>query len=254
MMVYENAFEIIDAPEKAYWLGFMVGDGIVCKIQRIYKGCRWSNSYVVGLALQISDLHHLHKFAKFLGIEPKIYIGKNNCGGYFASLAIYSKKLYDDLKNAMFGSPPVPFSLVSHFIRGLYDSDGSVYVVLEKHYENPAWKPRPRPRVTFSGERELMEWVRTTILGTLGIKGRLERVHNQRGVTDTFQVIYKGVRNCQRLLRWMYEGATPDIWLDRKFEVAQLVLNWRGGTAYDEYKRLVQKWEKDDIQASVRKP
>lgn len=46
----------ISSPEESYWLGFLVGDGII-----------YENRYRVRLSLQKKDRKHLEKFVKFLG-------------------------------------------------------------------------------------------------------------------------------------------------------------------------------------------
>ena len=50
--INENIFEKIDTEEKAYWLGFLAGDGCV------YRD-------TLNLNLQVKDLEHLKKFKKF---------------------------------------------------------------------------------------------------------------------------------------------------------------------------------------------
>ena len=51
----ENYFDKIDAPDKAYWLGFMFADGSV-----------GTNRFDTQISLAIKDIGHLHKFLECL--------------------------------------------------------------------------------------------------------------------------------------------------------------------------------------------
>lgn len=134
----ENYFEIIDTEEKAYWLGFLYADGYVT------SGNRW------GVDLAIIDYNHLVKLNESLGsniaIRTRIRKGKQVDGYYYkssetCSLMIKNQKMYDDLvslgvvpnKTYNISFPKnneVPKKLMKHFIRGLFDGDGS-YTIFE---------------------------------------------------------------------------------------------------------------------------
>lgn len=127
--VDSDFFENINTEEKAYWLGFLTADG-----------CLTKNGYLK-LALGKKDLEHLKKFKHDIKSKHKIRenamqtIGdKKYC---VPNLSIKDKKIEQDLKNLGFNNNKsyeayIPFSkipndLMNHYIRGLFDGDGSIY-------------------------------------------------------------------------------------------------------------------------------
>jgi hypothetical protein len=131
----KNFFEKIDNSIKAYWLGFMYTDGSVS------TNNRW------GIELGIKDIGHLNIFLKDLNSNIKIRTRKRKSRfeGYedniyeSCSFTICNAKMYNDLVNCgvkrnkteslEFPSTNIlPKHLYPHFIRGLFDGDGS-YVI-----------------------------------------------------------------------------------------------------------------------------
>jgi intein/homing endonuclease len=117
----ENLLDTIDTQEKAYFLGFMWSDGNVSKRKNNFK-----------ISLNIKDKDILYKFAEMFYIDqPMVDISKNT-----ASLRIYSKKLTDRLinlgctpaKSFTCKYPELNDELDRHFIRGLFDGDGCIYI------------------------------------------------------------------------------------------------------------------------------
>lgn len=117
--VNENFFENIDDEIKAYWLGFLMGDG-------------YQNGYEIVVNLSEKDVEHLYYFKKHIDSEHPI----NNNVKNTASLRIGSKKLCESLKKlgciqaktfcATF--PLMQSNFERHFIRGVFDADGCMYV------------------------------------------------------------------------------------------------------------------------------
>jgi len=125
----EHYFDIIDTKDKAYWIGFLWGDGYV---------------HSDGLTLSIStkDIKHLEKFKKCLNSKHPIKEYKNK-NGYdsdsYCRIGIYSKYLSDILINK-YGIKVgrTDFSKILNtikkdyykdVIRGLIDSDGCIHLV-----------------------------------------------------------------------------------------------------------------------------
>lgn len=106
--------------EFAYVLGAVYGDGHY----HIYKTGRRTNATII---LQVKDKDFALEFKKnieeWLGIKAKDYF-KNN----FYKVAIYSIEAVKIIKNIKISNIPKDFSkkLQSHFLRGLFDSDGGV--------------------------------------------------------------------------------------------------------------------------------
>lgn len=128
--INSNFFEIIDTEEKAYWLGFLTADGYISE----------DNKHVIELALKESDKNHIEKFKKALDSQHKIgkkQVSLNNKKYIAYRINIRDKKLNNDLRllgltsNKSYDSnipfDYIPKHLINHYIRGLFDGDGSVY-------------------------------------------------------------------------------------------------------------------------------
>lgn len=120
----EDAFDEIDTPEKAYWLGMIYSDG-----------CTIPTKNVVHLTLKNSDKDHLERFAKFLG--PTVKVVRHSEIAH--RVIISNKKIHDALvlkgcghrKSATLQFPEkglIPDELMRHFIRGCFDGDGGLHI------------------------------------------------------------------------------------------------------------------------------
>ena len=133
----DNIFEHIDNEEKAYWLGFLMGDGSICKNR-------------ICLCLNEKDLDHIIKFKSFLKYNGQISKKqKDNC----YKLAVTSKKICQDLikygliPNKTYHNiktPNIPKELLIHFYRGLFDADGSFSINTSRKNR------RPNPCINFT--------------------------------------------------------------------------------------------------------
>ena len=129
----ENYFKKIDTERKAYFLGFILADGCV------YLGAN-KNSYRFQMNLQTQDKYILEELQKDIGSDYKIQdkqfgYKKNGDPKFISLLKINSSKLCEDLINL--GVIPrksmkqevkkklIPDKLISHFIRGYFDGNGS---------------------------------------------------------------------------------------------------------------------------------
>lgn len=124
-------FEKIDTEEKAYWLGFIVGDGNVHKD-------------VLHIGVHVDDYDFLCLFNKAISgnhpVVKKTYISKGK-PSQIARIDVVSRKMMADLFDK--GVIPnktgrmdmnltlskVPKKLQKHFIRGFFDADGSFSLV-----------------------------------------------------------------------------------------------------------------------------
>lgn len=126
--INSNFFEVIDTEEKAYWLGFLTADGYV------------SNGNNIELALAEVDKEHVEKFKK--SIESEHAISKKTStlnGSTFHSyrISIKDTQIANDLRmygltnnksyDAYIPIENIPKELMRHYIRGLFDGDGSIY-------------------------------------------------------------------------------------------------------------------------------
>lgn len=130
----DDFFEIIDSEEKAYILGFYVGDGCVLKCD--------NNSYTFNITLQKNDEEILKKIIDIISPYTKLtYENKHiNHYGYLTKdmcrLRISSKQIVETLEKHNLGfnktykqksvANYVPQNLIRHFIRGYFDADGCI--------------------------------------------------------------------------------------------------------------------------------
>ena len=123
----ENYFSNIDAPEKAYWLGFLFTDGCV--------DCH-NGRKRIRLQLQQADKEILEKYKEDLGIDGKIIEDKRKNSVCY-SVEIACSQIYDDLQK--YGIIPrktyetehlplnlIPKEYLTSFLLGMFDGDGSL--------------------------------------------------------------------------------------------------------------------------------
>lgn len=119
----ETYFSSIDTKEKAYWLGFIAADGCV------HRNVSGSNEFSIALAMK--DYEHLALLKQALKSDHAISVNKstNTC-----KLRIVRKNFTDDLirhgivQNKTMQPFHVPKNLMTHWLRGLFDGDGSFWV------------------------------------------------------------------------------------------------------------------------------
>lgn len=117
--VDDRYFKEINTSDKAYWLGFLWGDGYIS------MGCN-----IVGISLSLKDKYHLEKFKKAIKYdgEIKVYTCKSGYskGADYCRIAFTSRDMISDLKNLGFLEnkslimlPPkennIPKELMFHF-------------------------------------------------------------------------------------------------------------------------------------------
>ncbi len=119
-----NFFDEINNENKAYWLGFIYADGHVA------QKAPW---FVI---VQIKDYDHLKNMCEDFEFNGPIKFPKL-CGGFIGStqqcrVSICKKILCEKLNllgrnHYPMRFPNIPQELISHFLRGYFDGDGSIY-------------------------------------------------------------------------------------------------------------------------------
>lgn len=211
--INSNYFSIIDSEEKAYWLGFLTADGYV-------KG---TGSIEVGLA-EI-DVEHLNKLKNSLCSEHKLSrketkLTVNDKVYVSYKLSFKDKVMTNDL--IKYGLTPnksydayIPIEIINskyikHYIRGLFDGDGSLY-----SYKQANGKERYEISIV-SGSEKMINDITEIIKNHLKIdmKYRLSRNLHEVRLYDQFQI--------KTFLNWIYTDSV--IYLDRKYNKATAVL------------------------------
>lgn len=203
-------FENIDTEEKAYWLGFMFADGYIVNHENRYG----EDSF--GLTLAEDSLDSIEKFKKSLNAtNPIRYDNSKSIGQPQAKIVLTSQKTVNDLidkgcvkQKSLILQPPkkVPEKLLSHFIRGFFDGDGSL---MKYNYNN-----YPSYQIGFTTTYEMAIWLRD-IFG----KGD---VHKEKRRDFTWYYSIGGNRQVLDICHYMYDEAT--IWMNKKYARYQELL------------------------------
>lgn len=126
--VKEDYFQVIDTPNKAYFLGFIMADG------NIYK--RKNNSYQFSIKLKKSDKDILLKLAQEIGFNPEKIIERtemrNETKTHCVEMKIYNQNFCQSLinlgvipkKTGKETMPNLREDLKKDFVRGYIDGDG----------------------------------------------------------------------------------------------------------------------------------
>jgi len=223
----ESYFFKIDDEIKAYWLGFMVADGHVSK-----------NRIIIQLSAKDRDL--LKKFADLFSI-PLTEINRKmpDSGGIQSTVRIQlnSKRMADDLCNK--GLTPrktydldltvfkhIPKRLMHHFIKGIFDGDGSIDATGPGRY-----------RFLICGYREIFL---SKIRDILEVEIGVGRVQISKG--GTIPILgYGGRLAILRIKEYLYKDAT--IFLERKkARLDSIPCNKKYNGVYFNNQNPNQKW------------
>lgn len=197
----EFYFNKIDTPSKAYWLGFLYADG------RVH-----SNSNEISITLK--DKEHLEKFRQALECFNH-HIGKTKDDRFLKESVIYyislkDKQLHDDLikwgcvpqKSLKLDTLPlIENNLMSHFIRGYFDGDGSLHYV----------KANSSFRVSFSGTEKFLSNIKK-VLGKEHLKLTLQEKR-----VPQLQII--GNKQVKEVLNYLYKNSCEANRLNRKYQI-----------------------------------
>lgn len=195
----QNRFDLIDSPDKAYWLGFLMADGSVTD-RSLY------------LEIATKDVDHLCKFKAFMDATCPINHTRKNC----SRIILNSTKLVTSLnghgvvqnKSLVASTPESCVNLLPDFYRGFFDGDGWV----TKHKRK---KGQSQHEFGFSsGSMRFLFELQMWLSNRLGKKcGYLKR--RTRNGQSVCQLIIGGNRNFKHIKDKLWPpGCTK---LERKF-------------------------------------
>lgn len=197
----DKSFDNINNQDKAYWLGFIMGDGSV-------------NSNTLSIEITQKDESHLCKFIDFMGGNNNIsYTAKSCCAVHFcSSYLIKSLKAHGIVQNKTYKNiltPGIPSHFIRHFYRGLYDSDGWITEHKIKKTGISQYE------FGFSSYNqgillEIQKWLVSKVYTSKGYL--LTRKRNKQQVS---QLIIGGVNNFTKIYDKFYKNSNT--FLERKF-------------------------------------
>jgi len=141
-MDYNNEFREIDTEQKAYFLGFMYADGCISMIKS-----KKSNYIKPQVQISLADeqvINDIHKFFPFFNLQIFDFSKYNKKHSKQFALRKANKLLFEDLQNhgllerksgensSFLRIPILNLNLVSHFIRGYFDGDGSINIAAKR--------------------------------------------------------------------------------------------------------------------------
>ena len=195
-------FEVIDTPEKAYWLGFIMADGC------IYKG---ADKYSLRLQINLksSDIEHLEKFQRAINSSYKIQVKKVG-NSETCILKINSTKFCKDLikhgvterKSIVCQYPKIPEELNIHFIRGYFDGDGSFS------------KAKHGLKFNIVGGEDML----LKLQCLLPTEVQIYAIRN----SDIKSLETAKQESVQIIAKWLYESSNEEIRLERKYQLCPL--------------------------------
>lgn len=186
-----DIFENIDTEEKAYWLGFLCGDG-----------CIFDN--YIRVTLHIKDYHHLEKFRDFLQATS---IQIQNKGKY-CCFSIGCKKMAEDLKrhgcienkSLVLKPPKIREDLIIDWLRGLWDADGGLSYLPKAN----------RWQSYLTSTKEVCDFY----ISYLNINTKSFREH--RCDDNTYRIHFNGRLNVMDKINKLYRDNNATIFLERK--------------------------------------
>jgi hypothetical protein len=194
----DNFFSAIDTEEKAYILGWIASDGAVGKT-------------FISIEINKRDIDVLEKIKDVICKELPIVPHKNTD---LVGLRICSKQIVKDVCNllqippgkkaAIVSMPDLQPPLTNHFLRGLFDGDGSV-----------SFRKNGSPRCSISSSSDKMK---TTIKSFIG-NGYIGKV-----------AIEWERSNCIAFLNAIYSDCS--IFLNRKYDKYKIVINNEASNVY----------------------
>lgn len=210
-----NKFEVIDSPEKAYWLGFIAADGCVY--------IRPENA-TIRISLHQKDRELLEKFKLFMNSNVNIteYINTTGFSNNtpMVAIAFNSKKMAQDFishgvpnKKSLILKPPlIEEKYYLPYILGYFDGDGSIYK--SSCCNNYG--------LNIEGTKEVLEWINSL----LKISDHLEKRFPEDD-KNNYYIRCGGTRKPYEILKKLYDSV--NVHLERKYkifkELEKVVLN-----------------------------
>ena len=203
----EHYFDEIDTPNKAYILGFLYADGSNCMSKR-----------TISMSLEERDKAILERIRNEIGSERPLefldYSNKHDFGYTYKNqyrLLLFSAHMCRTLeshgmvpnKSLVLTFPKIKDELLSHFIRGYFDGDGSV----------AQGKRETNFILTITSTNDFCKKVQEIVEKETGINCHIYDASNHNGITKVLAT--SGKLQVKTFLDWLYKDA--DLFLERKY-------------------------------------
>jgi hypothetical protein len=206
--VNSDYFKIIDSNEKAYFLGLLYADGNLS-----------STDYNVKISLIVGDVSILEKFKSNLNYDGQIknIIYEDKGFKNQKLLCISNMYLHEDLiklgctpkKSLTLKFPSVHMvkeEFQSHFIRGYFDGDGSIFM-------KKSDKKESQRCVSFCGTEEFMTDIKRILTSKCQLRNNEVHKHIK---SNAFYYKVGGNLQVDRIFGYLYKDANG-LYLERKF-------------------------------------
>lgn len=230
-------FDVIDTPEKAYWLGFFYADAYNSDTINTFS-----------LTLKDDDYGHLVKLCNFVGLpESKInrylsYIGDKTYPT--CSIKMYSKHLCQ--KMVELGCPRAKSFIIQypnwldcnldkHFIRGIFDGDGC----LTYRKDTKEWK------WSLASTIECCESIQKILLSTLNFIVNFHCISKTNN--NTYELEQSGNEKILKIMEWLYSDNSENIQLVRKYEKYLDLINHQNNRTFTRKEYKISNLEKQNI-------
>ncbi len=206
-------FKDIDNEEKAYWFGFIYGDG--------YLSHTNNSTTRFGLSIMASDYDHMVKFKKAINFNGNISkykvvsgykVGVEYCRIIVSddrfSNNLISHGLIEHKSNIMQAPTGIPEQLIKHWIRGFMDANGSIMITKNNEYCDDYG-------ISFTSTNSVLDFIQRHLFDNNAInktypyrKRKKEQIVTQMSFGGNYQV--------KQFLDYIYSDSC--IWLERKHE------------------------------------
>lgn len=197
----QRFFEVVDSSEKAWVLGLMFGDGNVRSSGRVLLACGKDKD----VARKVADLFSYSGPLVFKSSCWMLEVGSVAMVRDLAALGVVPAKTYT------MKFPSLPDGLLPHFVRGLWESDGTMSRL----------KTGGLYMKYVSASRCFVVSLRDLLIDTVNVVAKVQdpRGLDRRGVPDRTSVISYGSSSAERLSEWVYGSSTKQMRCDRKWHI-----------------------------------
>jgi len=195
--VNQNYFEKIDSHRKAYWLGWIWGDGSIARIKNaLTLSVHYNDTYILEYLKKDMESEHLIKKTENMSyIRISSFKLKND----LQNLNIFPNKSYRQ------DTPNIPNEFINSFILGLFEADG--YVGITKQEE---WKSI---KIEICGTKTTCAWLKNYL--DLYFNKDFGKVRNCSASKIAVRFSLSGKDNILDFYNLIYKNVNENI-LDRK--------------------------------------